>query len=233
MYDDTVAIHYAAYRPPIHDLILNSLLNESAIPRIGLDIGCGTGRSSQALKKYCHYVIGIDPSKDMLGRAEENEGVKYAVGSGEQIPVATNSINIVTIAGSLNYIDRVILIDELERVCLPDSDVVVYDFEIDLSYIEDHLALEISLCPVEYNHSANLCGFSKVEQVSENSDILPLKLNPSQISHILLSEKNRIRSLQSKYQELNVFDSLKQDVEAMDSVHAVKVKVYNSLYALK
>ena len=61
MYDETIAIHYAAYRPPLHEIILKKSLNSAGNPRIGLDIGCGTSRSSQALKEYCHYVVGIDP----------------------------------------------------------------------------------------------------------------------------------------------------------------------------
>ena len=36
----------------------------------------------------------------MLRKAEECEGIEYVIASGEQIPVAGNSINVVTIAGS-------------------------------------------------------------------------------------------------------------------------------------
>jgi len=45
-YDDTSAGHDAAYRPPLHRLILECLIREEESFRVGLDIGCGTGCST-------------------------------------------------------------------------------------------------------------------------------------------------------------------------------------------
>jgi hypothetical protein len=42
-YDSTSARHYAAFRPPLHSLILERVIGPSESFQVGLDIGCGTG----------------------------------------------------------------------------------------------------------------------------------------------------------------------------------------------
>ena len=65
-YTETVAAHYAAYRPPLHPHILKRVLSNAGTFAVGLDIGCGTGRSSVALTPFCERVFAIDPSDSML-----------------------------------------------------------------------------------------------------------------------------------------------------------------------
>lgn len=72
-YDRAIATHYSAYRPPLHDIILEYVLLENEIFSVGLDVGCGTGYSAIALTKYCSQVHGIEPSSSMLQEAIEDE----------------------------------------------------------------------------------------------------------------------------------------------------------------
>ena len=68
-YNESVASHYSAYRPPLHQLILQRAELGTATFPIGLDVGCGTGRSSVALADFCEQVFAIDPSQPMLDAA--------------------------------------------------------------------------------------------------------------------------------------------------------------------
>ena len=233
MYDKSIATHYAAYRPPIHEIILKRTLTSSDNQRMGLDIGCGTGRSSRALKKYCHLVVGLDPSEAMLGKVEKLEGVVYVNAAGEQIPMVENLVDVVTIAGSLNYIDRAKLVNELKRVCRSDAAIVVYDFEIDLSNIEEQLELERYNKIIEYDHSINLWGYSKVKESSVVNDVLTLDLDPFEIAHLLLSEEGRSEALYEKYQAQNLFNLIKSEIAAKKSVFSVNANIYYSLYSLQ
>ncbi len=88
MYDAITALHYSAYRPPLHSIILGRALRENKKRRIGLDIGCGTGRSAQELANFCNHVVGLEPSKSMLFKTEKHEKVNYVNSPGEQIPIA-------------------------------------------------------------------------------------------------------------------------------------------------
>lgn len=233
MYDESIATHYAAYRPPIHEIILKRAIASSDNQHLGLDIGCGTGRSSRALRKYCHLVVGLDPSEVMLRKVEKLKGVIYVNAAGEQIPIVEDLVDIVTIAGSLNYIDRAMLAAELKRVCRSDAAILVYDFEVDLSNIEEQLKLERINELSEYDHAANLCGHSEVKETSVVDDVFTLDLNPSEVAHLLLSEKGRYEALHEKYQVQNLFDSLKNEIEAKESISSVNANIYYSLYALQ
>ena len=233
MYDETTAKHYAAYRPPIHEIILKRVLASSGKPRTGLDIGCGTGRSSRALKTYCDLVVGLDPGEAMIRKAEWFKGVLYLNATGEQIPLAGNLIDIVTIAGSLNYIDQGMLVSELKRVCRADAQVVVYDFKVDLSNVETLLEFEPVNTTFDYDHAASLCGHSEVREVIVIEDVLMLDLNPFEVAHLLLSEKARFEALHYKYQVADLFDSLRNDIETRGLVLPVKADIYYSVYALQ
>src|SRR5688572_20838887 len=64
-----------------------------------LDLGCGTGRFSDALaSRFSATVIGVDPSRKMLKQARgklTKAAVKYVRGSGEALPLAAGSCDLI------------------------------------------------------------------------------------------------------------------------------------------
>jgi ubiquinone/menaquinone biosynthesis C-methylase UbiE len=93
-----------------------------------LDLGCGTGRFSQALASYFRAeVVGIDPSTKMLERAIEKKhhSVEYRLGSGEAIPLPPGSVDMVFMSMSFHHFrDRSLAARECRRV-LRDRGVVL------------------------------------------------------------------------------------------------------------
>lgn len=71
-------------------------------PKTILDLGCGTGRFSEALATYFDAeVIGVDPSSKMLQQAEAkrvNTRVRYEAGRGEAIPLSDAAVDLVFIS---------------------------------------------------------------------------------------------------------------------------------------
>ena len=67
-----------------------------------VDLGCGTGRFSEALgRRFNAGVIGIDPSRKMLGQARKSpihDRVFYACGCAEAIPLPPNSADMIFIS---------------------------------------------------------------------------------------------------------------------------------------
>lgn len=114
-YNAITARHYAAYRPPLHSLILGRCLEDENKFTLGLDIGCGTGQSSIALYEFCERVIGIEPSTEMLSGALTHPHVDYVFFDQERIDFPDNSFDVVTLAGSLFYAKSQILLDEILR----------------------------------------------------------------------------------------------------------------------
>jgi SAM-dependent methyltransferase len=232
MYESTIAAHYAAYRPPLYKTILESVFTYSRNRNIGIDVGCGTGRSSAALTNFCNHVIGIDPSMAMLREATVKKAINYVNAPGEKIPISENSIDVVTIAGSLNYIDRKLLTHELKRICRCDAEIAIYDFKIDLSDFETRLMLENSNVSQDYNHSLNLSEFIEVEELLFDSREVTIELKPYEIVHLLLSHNGWHSALRERFDSHDLFGLLKTEIEMVQFRFTLKADIYYSLYSL-
>jgi SAM-dependent methyltransferase len=105
------------------DLWMNTLerhLHQLDIKRI-LDLGCGTGRFSDALSVHFNAeVVGIDPSMKMLerARAKKHTGqVQYQLGSAENISLPSTSVDVIFISMSFHHlVDRALAARECRRV---------------------------------------------------------------------------------------------------------------------
>ena len=86
-----------------------------------LDLGCGTGRFSEALAVYFRAeVVGIDPSVKMLERAREKQHwdrVQYQLGSAEAISLPPRSVDVIFMSMSFHhFVDRALAARECRRV---------------------------------------------------------------------------------------------------------------------
>ncbi|HEU4432595.1 MAG TPA: methyltransferase domain-containing protein [Pyrinomonadaceae bacterium] len=74
-----------------------------------LDLGCGTGRFSEALATHFDAeVIGVDPSIKMLDQARKKQRdprVRYEAGSGEAIPLEDESVDLVFMSMSFHHFE--------------------------------------------------------------------------------------------------------------------------------
>jgi ubiquinone/menaquinone biosynthesis C-methylase UbiE len=90
-----------SYTPEVLDLWMKAVASRAAgrSIRVVLDLGCGTGRFSQALaNRFVADVVGVDPSAKMLEQARtkpHSRRVRYVMGSAEQIPLRTGSVDLV------------------------------------------------------------------------------------------------------------------------------------------
>ena len=121
-----------SHGPEVLDLWMNvveSHLEGRTLTRI-LDLGCGTGRFSEALAvRFDAEVIGIDPSTKMLERAREKQGdarVVYRVGPAEAIPLPSQSVDLIFMSMSFHHFaDPVAAARECRRVLHDGQSVVV------------------------------------------------------------------------------------------------------------
>jgi ubiquinone/menaquinone biosynthesis C-methylase UbiE len=88
--------------------VVSSAVSKQQIKTI-LDLGCGTGRFSEALASHFDaQVIGIDPSTKMLDQARKklrDPRVRYDSGSGEAIPLDDESVDLVFMSMSFHHFD--------------------------------------------------------------------------------------------------------------------------------
>ena len=100
----------------------------AAVPR-ALDVGCGAGLSTRALEGVARQRTGMEPVEAMLQwTAGVAPGAAFAVGIAESMPFAAHSFDLMTAAGSLNYVNLDRFFGEAARVLTADGVLVVYDF---------------------------------------------------------------------------------------------------------
>jgi len=74
-----------------------------------LDIACGEGYGSNKLSFFANYVIGVDISEDAINHARskyKNHNLEFRVGSAAEIPVESNSIEVVVSFETIEHHDQ-------------------------------------------------------------------------------------------------------------------------------
>jgi ubiquinone/menaquinone biosynthesis C-methylase UbiE len=88
--------------------VVSSHVRDRPIKTI-LDLGCGTGRFSEALAiRFDAEVIGIDPSEKMLAQARTKPSdarIRYEPGRAESIPLPDNSIDLIFMSMIFHHFD--------------------------------------------------------------------------------------------------------------------------------
>ncbi|HWF45064.1 MAG TPA: class I SAM-dependent methyltransferase [Candidatus Kapabacteria bacterium] len=124
------ADYYAKGRPYFHPSVIFQVAEylRDAIPfERAIDIGCGTGLSTVALKQIASDVCGIDISPEMLRHAPPNDALTFLVASGEAIPFEDESFDLISLSQSFHWLDRSRFFAEARRVLRPGGWIVIYD----------------------------------------------------------------------------------------------------------
>ena len=232
MYEAVTAAHYSAYRPPLHAAILDRALQRTKNRETGLDIGSGTGCSARELAKFCKSVIALEPSAAMLGKAESHDKIKPVNAYGECIPLAPSTVDIVTLAGSLSYIDRNPLVSELVRVCRPDAEILVYDFLTDLEEVEQLLGINPVDSSPGYNHAANFHDRPELYEINSIEDEITIDTDPVELAHLLLSDCDCHDALSLKTGNPDPFEQVVRDLRSITDLIPVRSKIFYSVYSL-
>lgn len=133
-------------RPFLHRQVIEQFQKDTGRRQFsfGLDIGCGAGLSTKALKTICTYVIGTDISPEMIRVAGEvcgqDKNTAYLVSSAEDLsisdlfavnlPIKDKKADIVTAAGAIQWIDRDTFLSNMHQLMEQNGYLLIYDFAI-------------------------------------------------------------------------------------------------------
>jgi SAM-dependent methyltransferase len=134
-----VAEGYAHSRPHYHPIIMNKIRKYIKLNgkfNDALDVGCGTGLSTIALKEIAGHITGTDNSAEMIAvaQAQNHENITYYHAPAEQLPFAQQSFDIITVCGAINWIDRARFFPEAKRVLKEQGWLIIYD-----NFITEHM----------------------------------------------------------------------------------------------
>lgn len=131
-----IADGYAKDRPYLHPQVMEMLKKELQLQKNfnnGLDVGCGTGLSTKALKMICDHVTGLDVSEEMIKIAKavySSSEYTFYQSKAEEAKGEFNTYDIITVAGVINWIDEKLFLNRLNDILINNGILLIYDFWI-------------------------------------------------------------------------------------------------------
>ena len=127
---DGLSDDYDRYRPRYAQASLDRMLKRVGATNCVLDLGCGTGILTRALKPMVRdaLVIGADPGGDMLDEAARSDTTNTIVWlncRAEQLAVADDSLDLMTAAQAAHWFDRPAFYEESRRTLRPGGTMAI------------------------------------------------------------------------------------------------------------
>ena len=125
-----------AKRPWLHKSVMEQIKADCEVEqnfKNGLDVGCGAGLSTKALKIICERVTGTDISEAMIKVCKElyiDSEYSFYVAAAEETQIPLEPYDIVTAAGMINWVDKDRFLQNMREVIAPSGLMVIYDFWI-------------------------------------------------------------------------------------------------------
>ncbi len=127
---NSAAARYVKGRPNFHPRIINQIQQtlqlKQPIPR-ALDVGCGTGLSTLALRPVAEQIIGTDISEAMLAMAQPDPHIIYMQAPAENLPFPNEYFDFITISLAFHWVDQPKFLTEARRLLRKGSFLVIYD----------------------------------------------------------------------------------------------------------
>ena len=126
----SAAERYPKGRPYFHPLVverIRSFLSPAKPIARAVDVGCGTGLSTAALRGIAEEVVGVDAAPEMVALAERCERVEYALADALRLPFGESEFDLMTLSSAFHWLEREKFLKEASRVLRPGGWLVVYD----------------------------------------------------------------------------------------------------------
>ncbi len=161
-YFSTQAKEYSKYRPKYPDELFSFLSSLVSEHNTAWDCATGNGQAAVGLVPYFNKIIATDPSSSQIEHAEQNPKIEYRIATAENSGLETNSIDLLTVATAIHWIDTAKFYPEAKRIIKNGGVLAVWtytessiDAEIDLVYNKLYKDILSEYWPVENKKAWN------------------------------------------------------------------------------
>ncbi len=110
---------YARSRPNYPDELFKFLASVSPGNNLAWDCATGNGQAAVSLAKYFKKVIATDASEQQIKNAIQHENVEYSVRLADDSGIESGTVDLVTIASALHWMDFDKFYTEVNRMLKP------------------------------------------------------------------------------------------------------------------
>lgn len=185
--DPVVATHWKHDSAIQYDLeLVKRFLNKSDI-RL-LDLGCGTGRTTNALEPFVQHITAVDKQREFLEHCKKSEKIK-TICSEVETYFDDEKYNIIIIFGVMNYVNEKesgIIYRNCKKMLSKDGILIVkHACGVKSDVMVDHFSENIN----DYYHAEYRYVFKEQELLRSAGfnvtieDIYPEELNPWENTH--------------------------------------------------
>ena len=132
------ALLYAKFRPTYppkaKELIADFVKRNGGSFQKMVDVACGSGQSTFYMANLFSKVIGVDISQAQVNQAQEKSkqlkynNIEFCVGSAEKLPFEDNSVDVVTCAQALHWLDEETFYSEADRILKSKGVMAAYGY---------------------------------------------------------------------------------------------------------
>jgi SAM-dependent methyltransferase len=123
-----VAGSYASCRPSYPEELFAYLASVSEGHELAWDCAAGSGQATIPLTRFFRRVVATDASAAMLGQAPRHHAVQYRLAPAESSGLDSASVNLVTVAQALHWLDLGRFYGEADRVLTPGGLLAVWTY---------------------------------------------------------------------------------------------------------
>lgn len=210
-----------------------------------VDVGCGTGNSTEVCTNFAERVIGIEPSKDMLNKAKEKENnkLKFQEGLGNKTGLDSNIADIVICSQAFHWMEPTSTIYEISRVLKKGGVFAVIDADwlpvIDLRLEKLNRCLreltmnlendEDTIIYPQNQHLNNLIKSNKFEFCREICFDVEMEYDKDRFKKFILSKSNIQKAIRNNYKPvIKILEDLDSTLE-----NIFEGKTLNALFSYK
>jgi SAM-dependent methyltransferase len=123
-----VAEQYATCRPGYPPKLFSYLAELSAGHDLAWDCAAGSGQATIPLAATFRQVLATDISESMLARAPRHPAVVFRVSRAQESGLPAASVDLVTVAQALHWLDLDAFYAEVDRVLRPGATLAVWSY---------------------------------------------------------------------------------------------------------
>ncbi len=120
-------VKYRPYYPTELYAYLSSLTDQHAL---AWDCGTGNGQAAMGLTDFYNQIIATDPSEQQIKNAFPHDKIKYRIEKAENNSIKSSTIDLVTIANALHWLDFEAFYEEVRRALKPNGIIAAWAYGV-------------------------------------------------------------------------------------------------------